>query len=236
MRTSLQWGKSFPAVDSEEELLATFLSGSQDTVVISVQYVGPGVIKMIGGCMVVLNSSDRPVLEVLQNREGAQSLIPTFQSLYLKDIPTTLTQLIEGKHERDIANPVRFWRQDTDTLKRLRIEDRSLAQKIVACIPLSYVTFALSKKRAIPPIAIVDTHDEGIIKLIEGFGAKLLAENGILAPTGTVLNGVLKYHYGGESVGGYFGQISISYFDTDLFLKSGAEYLHKEAPDMWEKY
>lgn len=231
-------GKKFPRGDqsSEEELIASFLNVSPETVVISVQYIGPGVRKIIGGCMVALNSSEKNVLEVLESGANTSSAIPTFQALYVKDVNDTFRRPLENKLEKDVANPVRFWRQDVETLKRLHIEDRFIAQKVVACIPLSYVTHSLSKKRSIPSLAIVDTHDEGIIRLIEEFGAKPLASNGILSPTKTILEGVLKYHYGGESVGGYFGKISISFFETNTFLKKAAEYLHEIEPRMWEKY
>lgn len=227
-------GDSFPRhdIESEEMLVAAFLESTNENIVVSVQYKTPLGRKMIGGCMVVLNDSEQPLIQSALSNNSYESALPTFQSLRLIAVDERLETTFSSTKERDVVNPIRFWRQDKNTLERLGVTDRSIASKIVASIPLGYRQYSLNRGAPIPPYALVDTHDPHVVSLIEkNFGAHIFAKNGEIAPTEEVLSTILKYHYGDETHGGYFGQITISYFETEEFMKRSLTLLETSIYD-----
>lgn len=201
-------GETFPRSDvpHEETLIATFLEGYKDSVVVSIQYKKDNKRRMIGGCMIAFNKSDANFIEAIDVKSEVESKIPTFQSLQVTKTEDTVSHIFKNMKERDIVNPIRFWRQDKETLLELGITDYSLASKIIASIPFGYIRFSEENNIPVPPFALVDTHDHHVVSLIEDqFGAKIFAKNGELVSTEKVLSSILMYHYGDESFGGYFG-------------------------------
>lgn len=167
--------------------------------------------------------------EYFQARKEGQPDVSTLSPFWALDVNSESEELKQflaqyGElREDEIVTMSRLFTQDKEDLIRLEIESRQIPWLMMAALAQG-IELHGQKKQA--QMVIYDTDPSIQEKLEEKFGMEVLARNGALTPSKSVMETVLSYHYGnGEEYGGFASSIFLGYKDFAAYQQRAEAFL-----------